>query len=384
MEIGSIIDIRRSLPESVTLRPGDLLNVRVLEVFENRRALVDLGRFRTMADISFAVAAGDELRVRVQETSGQLRLQLIPVPSDLAPPAGSAGGPVIGAAVESLKSIQAWIDQIASASPHRPDAPPLPTELRQLADALRLFVEPLDPASSPEALTRRLREFCEDSGLFLERRLAAAVQRTASGAGEAPAAAGGTAESLERILSTDLKSRLLFLKGFFDGATGRQLVHDRREINGLAEAAAELLADIRAGQAQMARPAAQPAPFQMVHFDLPMAGERCRAGLKIAYGRRPAAGREEGHRAAILLELDRMGAVRADLTLLSTRLSVAVFVADTGLRDLVHRHASEVCEALAPFFEHVAFQVSVSARKIARFMSEDWRPASETQVDVHV
>ncbi|MCK7514487.1 MAG: hypothetical protein MZV70_67705 [Desulfobacterales bacterium] len=34
------------------------------------------------------------------------------------------------------------------------------------------------------------------------------------------------------------------------------------------------------------------------------------------------------------------------------------------------------------FSTHVAFQVSVSARKIARFATEDWRPAGETRVDV--
>ena len=88
MEIGSIIDILRSLPETAALKPGDVLTVKVLEVFENQRALVDLGRFRTLADITFPVAAGDELRVRVQETQGQLRLQLAPTPVDPAPSGG--------------------------------------------------------------------------------------------------------------------------------------------------------------------------------------------------------------------------------------------------------------------------------------------------------
>src|SRR5512136_1790467 len=113
MEIGSIIDILRSLPETAALKPGDLLNVKVLEVFEDRRVLVDLGRFRAMADITFPVAAGDEIRVRVQETQGQLRLQLVPTPGDPVPPAGMAAGPVQAAAVESLQQVQVRIDQLA-------------------------------------------------------------------------------------------------------------------------------------------------------------------------------------------------------------------------------------------------------------------------------
>ena len=384
MEIGSIIDILRSLPETAALKPGDVLNVKVLEVFEDRRALVDLGRFRALADITFPVAAGDEIRVRVQETQGQLRLQLVPVTGDPAPSAGRAAGPVQAVAVESLKQLQVRIDQLAGALQRLPNSQPLPSEFRQVVDALRLFLEPFEPGSSPDALARKLKEFCEDSGLFLEHRLAAAVRSSADRAGGAPPPEAGSAGAPGRILATDLKARLVFLKVFFDSAAGRQLAHDSREVGGLAKAAAELLADIRAGQEQMAKPAAASDPFQMVHFALPLPEDRGRAGLKIAYRRRPAAGTREGHRAAILLQLDRMGAVRADLTLLSAGLNLSIFVSDAGLRDLVNRHAPEVRDALAPFFEHVTVQVSVSPRKIDRFASEDWLPAGETQVDVRV
>ena len=385
MEIGSIMDLLRGPPDTAALKPGDLLNVKVLEVFADRRALVDLGRFRTLAAVTFPVAAGDEIRVRVQETRGQLRLQLVPTSGgDPVPSAGTAAGPAQAAAVESLQQLQVRIDQLAGALQRLPGLPPLPPGLRQVVDALQIFLEPFEPGSNPEAIARKLQEFCEDSGLFLEQRLADALKRAADRAGGAPDPETGPAGSPGRILAADLKARLVFLKGFFDSPAGRQLAHDHRDVGGLAKAAAELLADLRAGQEQMARPAAASDLFQMVHFALPLPDGRGRAGLKIAYRRRPAAGTPEGHRAAILLELDRMGAVRADLTLLNAGLNVSIFVSDSGLREHVNRHAPEVHDALAPFFEHVAVQVSVSPRKIERFASEDWRPAGETQVDVRV
>jgi hypothetical protein len=384
MEIDSNIDILRSLPDTPALKPGDLLNVKVLEVLDNKRALVDLGRFRAVADIIFPVAAGDELRVRVQDIQGQLRLQLVPAPGDPAPLADRAAGPVQAVAVETLKQVQERIDQLTGARRRLPDPQQLPTAARQVMAALRLFSDPIEPGSHPENLARKLKEFCEDSGLFLENRLAAAVKRAAERAGEAPAPAAGSPGTAGRILATDLKARLLVLKEFFDSAAGRQLTHNSRDAAGLATAATELLADIRAGQEQMAKSVSSSDLFQMVHFALPMPDERYRAGLKIAYRRRPAAGQPEGHRAAILLQFDRMGAVRADLTLLNASLTISIFVSDSGLRDLVSRHTPEVHEALAPFFEHVAVQVSVSSRKIARFASEDWLPAGETQVDVRV
>jgi hypothetical protein len=378
MEIGSIIDILRILPESDALKPGDLLNVKVLEVFENQRAVVDLGRFRALAEITFPVVAGDELRVKVREAEGRLSLQLVPSPGEPALPAARAAGPVPAAALDSLHRVWVAIDQLADAAQTLPDfekRSQLPAELRPVTDALRQFLEPFEPGLGAEILARRLKGFCENSGLFLETHLAAALTKTADGTGGMPA---------ERILASDLKARLAMLTVFFESGVGRSLVHGRREFAGLARAAAELLTDIRTGQEQLAKANAEAHPFQMVQFALPMPDARCRAELKIGYGRRPAAGREEGYRAAILLELDRMGAVRADLILQGRHLNISVFVSEAGMRDLVRRHASEVHDALAPFFERVAFQVSVSSRKIAAFASEEWRAPGETQVDVRV
>lgn len=384
MEIGSIIDILRTFPETAALKPGDLLKVKVLEVFEHQRVLVDLGRFRTMAAVTFPLVAGDEIWVRVQETQNRLRLQLAPAPGDPPPSAGPAAGPVQAVSAESLRQVQVRIDQLAGVLQRLPDSQPMPPGPRQVLDALRLYLDPFEPGSGPDAVAGRLREFCDECGLFLEPRLAAAVKKTADRAGGAPAPDDPAPGPPGRLLATDLKARLLVLKNFLDSSVDRQLIRESREMAGLARAATELLADIRAGQEQIAKPASASQPFQMVHFALPMADERHQAQLKIAYRRRRGTGKKEGHRAAVLLQLDRMGAVRADLLLLSRSLSISIFVSNAGLRNLVTRHVPEVREALSAFFEQVGVQVSVSSRKIARFAAEDWLPAGETQVDVRV
>jgi len=372
MAIGSIIDILRIPPEGAALKPGDLLSVKVLEVFENDRAMVDLGRFRAIAETTFPVVAGDELRVRVRETAGRLSLQLVPSPGEAALPTARTAGPVPAAALDGLHRVGDAIDRLADSAQ---TLLPLPPDLRRVLDGLRQLLEPFEPGLGTEILARRLRGFCEGSGLFLETHLAAALAKTADGTEGMP---------VERILASDLKARLAVLTEFFKCGVGRSLAQDSREFAGLARAAAELLTEIRTGQEQLAKAPAETHFFQTVHFALPMPDARCRAKLKIGYGRRPAAGRDEGHRAAILLELDRMGAVRADLILQGRRLNVAVFVSEARMRDLVHRHASEVMDALAPFFDRVDFQASVSSRKIAGFASEEWRAPGETQVDVRV
>lgn len=384
MGIDPIISLLRSLPESAALRPGDRLNVKIVEVLENQRALVSLGGFRTMATVAFPVAAGDELQVQVQAVQEQLQLRLVPAEGGQGASAARAAGPAAASAADLFKELQERIDRLARATAQQPANLQLPAGLRGIAEALRLFSEPLDPGASPAVLAGRLREFCEESGLFLEQRLADIVRKGSGRAGSAPPAEAAAADPAERILATDLKARLLTLKAFFDSAAGRQLMEDSREASGLAKAALELLAGVRAGQAQIGSPTVAADPFQMVHFPLPLPGEPGRGELKIAYRRRRAVGKQEGHRAAIRLDLDRIGAVRADLALLGSCLEVSIFVGSAAVQDLIRRHASEAHEALAPFFERVAVQVSVSSSKIAQFASEDWRPALATRVDVRV
>lgn len=380
MDIGSIIDLQRRLPEGATLKTGDILKVKVLEVFESQRALVDLGRFRTLAEITFPVAAGDELRVQVGESGGRLRLQLAPASPDPAPATGGMEGPLQTDAVAASRPVRERIEGLAGSLERLQDAQPLPGDIRRVVDALRAFWAPLDPRSSPDVLASRLKAFCEDCGLFLERRLADAVLRAGSEDGERRETPAASTHTPERLLSSDLKSRLLFLKAFFEGAAGRELIRDSREIAELARTASEVLADIRGRQEQLT----QPAPFHVVHFALPMPGGVDGAALKVAYGRRRTDAKDQGRRAALLLELDRMGPVRADLTLLQSSLTVALFVASTGLKDLVERHSSEIRDALTPLFDNVSVTVSVSARKIAQFAVEDGRSADETRVDVRI
>jgi hypothetical protein len=284
----------------------------------------------------------------------------------------------------SLGQAQTRIHQLAGAGQQAPASHRLPAGPQQVLEALKILLEPFDLTAGVEAIARKLKEFCDGSGLFLELRLAAALKRAADRDGRAPATTVASPELAGRVLAGDLKARLMLLKAFFETSDGRQLIADSREVAGLARGAAELLADIRAGQEQMAKAAPAAEPVQVVQFALPLPDGRHPARLKIAYRRRRTAGTSGGHRAAILLQLDRMGAVRADLRLLDRSLNISIFVSAAELRDWISRHTAEVRAALAAYFEHVGVQVSVSRRKIAQFAVDEWHASGETQVDVRV
>ena len=122
----------------------------------------------------------------------------------------------------------------------------------------------------------------------------------------------------------------------------------------------------------------------MVHFALPTTDDPHPVQLKIAYWRRRAREKQDGHRAAVLLALDRVGPVRADLFLLGRSLNISIFVSSAELQNVFARHAPDMRAALAEWFDPVGVQVKVSPRTIERFVSEDWRPAGESLVDVRI
>ena len=96
MEIGSLIRIalnagaEKLFLGEMHLRAGDMLRLKVIEVREDNRAIVDFGKFRALAEVAFPVSTGDELTVKVIDTKGQLRLTLVPARADTAPAPGAA------------------------------------------------------------------------------------------------------------------------------------------------------------------------------------------------------------------------------------------------------------------------------------------------------
>jgi hypothetical protein len=64
MDISSLLQaildprLNRSAWFQEIVKPGDVFNLKIIEAQDNHRALVDLGKFRTVAEIKFPVKAG--------------------------------------------------------------------------------------------------------------------------------------------------------------------------------------------------------------------------------------------------------------------------------------------------------------------------------------
>jgi len=381
MDISALISIalgRDAAAPGAALKAGDCLPVRVLAVRDDGKVLVDCGRFRAVAEVTFPVSAGDEFSVRVLDTQATLRLEVV---RPAAPP--SAGRiPVEAPPAEAARALPAGLLRevgmhasrlLASLPPASPagESAGLTAALARVSELL----QPFEPGKGVD-VPGRLADLCRNSGVFLETRLQNEFVRDAADVATGhPAPAAG----VRRVLAADLKAQLAALVHELQAGAGTSAA---RESSELLRSAGTLLGEIVQQQAEITRHADDARQMTLIHFSLPLSIREGAARLKVGFPRRRRRGRPGGHRAALLVELDRLGPVRADLQLTDNCLTADLFVSRAELKAAVEGELAALQAGLAPLFESVRTSVRVSAKKVADFEWEDLRPARAGRLDV--
>ena len=385
MEIGSLIRIalnagaEKLFLDEMPLRAGDLLRLKVIDVREDNRALVDFGKFRALAEVAFPVAAGDELTVKVIDTQGPLRLSLVPAGAETAP-TPAAAEPVRPFAAQSLTQLRQQLELVAEVIARTPGQA-ASGAIRSAIEDLRLFLAPLQTDAGAAQTTPRVQSLCEDSGIFFEKRLEIALSR-AIAEGEAAGPPPADHPQVRRILAEDLKARLSAIKHLFESQAADLPAAGLRAAAAFVTSADGLLTEIVRQQERIAARRDETEAFQVIHFSLPLkdAGEGAR--LKIGYPSRRQGATREGFRAALLLALDRLGPTRIDLFMLERSLSLTFFVTSRTAQETVEAHSGDLKPALETLFDNVSVSVRVSEQKIADFEYEDPLPAGGRRLDV--
>lgn len=366
-----------ALLPGAALEAGERLAVRVLEIREDGKVLVDCGRFRAVAEVAFPVSVGDEFTVRVLETQGTLRLEVVrPSPTGAgvsAEPHATEAASVVPAPL--LRDVQVQADRLLAVLPRTPMLED-PGALQSAAARITELLRPLEPGQGPD-VPGRIQDLCRNSGLFLESRLQDELARDPA---EAAAARPVNTAAVRRIMAADLKAQLSTLVHELE--TGAPASNAVRESSELLRSARALLAEIVQQQADLTRTTDESRQMTLIHFSLPLNTPQGAARLKVGFPRRKGRGHSGGHRAALLVDLDRLGPVRADLQLSDGVLTADLFVRSAELKPVVEEHASELRSGLAPLFEAVRVAVRVSEKKIADFEWEDLRPTLAGRLDV--
>ena len=392
MDISSLLQaifdprLNRSAWIQEIIKPGDVFNLKIIEVKDDQRVLIDLGKFRALAEVKFPVKPGAELSAKVASTDGQLRLQLIDSGSkDITGPKNVLGRIEI-LSFDVFNRLQSNIKQTFRQILSLPDSQQPPKHVSDILAALNSHFESIDLSKPVAKWLPLLRLYVENSGFFFEKKLADIIRQLH----QRPQGEGGHARELLRapqinkVLANDLKPILFMLKGFLDNSDLGTKLLNARNFTSFQNSLDMLLADIFNQQSRAAHKHELPDPHHVFSFTLPLKENQHKTKLKFYFPKKNKNGSENGFKISVFLDMDKIGEIRADFFLLKKDLAITFFVSDDARRITIEEHFEEISTQLDPLFESLILKTVVSPKKIKNFHREDLDLGSDKQVDLRI
>ena len=366
------------------IKPGDVFRLTVIDVKDNQHALVDLGKFRAMAEVKFPVQAGAELLVKVTDAGGQLRLQLIDPDSGALSSSKEDHSQLKILSFELFDRIQSDIRQTAHHILNLPDEQLPPEHIRRALATLDAHFATIDLGRNLQRWLPLLKSTIEDGGLFFEKKVADIVRQLAGGAESELAAKLMQSSGIKKLLAQDLKPALLMLREYLETPDSISKFLNSKNFSSFKGALDMLLADIGSQHSRAVQRHDLPDPHQVFSFVIPLKENRKKAWLKLYCPKKKRNGSREEFRISLLLDLDRLGEIRTDLALIKKDLCVTFFVKNDTSKKRLDDGFAELHQSLKSLFDYLILKTVVSEKKIQDFHHEDLDPGDDRQIDLRI
>jgi hypothetical protein len=390
MDISSLLQaifdpqLNRSAWVQEIIKPGDVFRLKVIEVKDDHRALVDLGKFRALAEVKFPVKAGADLLVKVTGTEGQLQLQLIDSESRAVGGSKNGSGQLKILSFELFNRIQSDIRQAVHQILNLPDNQLPPEHISRALATLDAHFESIDLNRNMEKWLPLLKARVEDAGFFFEKKLADIIRQLAIRPESDLARELIRSPEIKQILTQDLKPTLFMLKEYLESPESIAKFLDSKSLSSFKGTLDMLLADISNQQSRATQRHELPDPFQVFSFVLPLKENQKKAQLKLYCPKKKQNGSRAGFKISLLLDMDRIGEIRTDFFLMKRDLSITFFVKDDASKKQFENHFEEIRESLNSLFDYLILKTVVSEKKIQDFHHEDLDLGGDRQIDLRI
>lgn len=390
MDISSLIkaifdsQLSRSAWMQEMVSPGDVFRLRIIDLRDNHRALVDFGRFRAMAEIKFTVQKGDELLVKVIETEGQLRLQLIDPDSKAFTGSKNTIKNLEILSSDVFNKIQSDIKLAASQILNLPDSRLPPEPICRAIAALDAHFATIDLNEAVTKWFPLLKSYVENSGFFFETKLEGIIHKLEEHHPSQLAKALADAPEIKQIFAKNLKPILLMLKEYLEAQDPNARLLATKSFPGLKNMLEILLSDIVNQQNRAVHRHELPEPHHVFLCAIPLKEKRQAAALKLYCPKKKKNGLKAGFKISVFLEMERIGEIRADFFLLKKDLAITFFVKDNSIKKQFEECFTEIRNALDPFFDYLILKAVVSGKKIKDFHHEDLDLGQDRQIDLRI
>jgi len=365
------------------LEPGNTLKLKIIGL-QGDRALIDLGNFRTTADIKIPVTLGEELTVKVLEAGRQLKLGVIN--SDQKNPGVSEtpGQRLQAPPAENLNKIGNELSRILNHVADLSGDKKSPSSIFNVLARLNSYFEPFELKEIMAELLPRLKSHFDNSGIFFEKSLERIISQALEEKDGPPTKSLADLSEIKAVFSRDLKPNLLLLQHFLEGKETLQKIFDPNTLAVLKGAVDSLLADITRQQGRAVTQLESTDPFQVFVYTLPLKEGDQAAKLKIFYEKKQKSGLKEGFQISLLLSMNRLGDVRTDFFLLGNDLNLTFYVTEPSTKIAIQDNFQELDDLLHGLFDQVQLKVIVSDKKVKDFDRPDVQMTGNHKVDLRI
>lgn len=366
------------------LRVGDKLVGRVIEVKSNRKALIDFGRFRALAELEFPVKKGEVINVKVIEKGVPLRLSL----NGVGPVStGGAKKTVTLGEFPSKNLLKELRSQIKDPL-YSPDSinkgKSVPLEVKNAIIKINSHFQPIDISKNIAQLSSQLKTLTEESGIFYEKKIEKIIETLLQSKKNIVSKEINQTPELKNVINKDLKPNLLILRDFLDGKDFMSKISGTKNLEGIRNTVEKLLTEILARQSDTGFRPIKSESIQVYTYLLPLKEVEQDARIRIYYPKKNRSKSKDGFRVSLLLIMDQIGQIRTDFFLIEKNLDISFFVSEGNIKKCLDDHLEGLRESLNDHFNNLTVRVVVSEKKIDEFEFEDLIPLSSGLIDVKV
>ncbi len=262
----------------------------------------------------------------------------------------------------------------------------IPPDVKAAIYNLRQALDPLLPEGDTTKLAGRIKVLVENCGLYFEKRLEKAIETSSGQLPESMKTEDLVRQpGIRHLMATDVKPNLLILKQFLDKSDQNVPSIKEQPLETMKRVVSKMLDHMEQQQQSAIQRPGKPELLQAFTHMMVLTGENRDARLKVYYAKK---GRPATHdtqpRISLLLEMDRMGTVRADLWMAEGNLNITFYVQDEKAKRAVENEQKRIGGVLANTFTTVSVGVVISEKKIAAFEGEDLKRTDHRQLDVTV
>ncbi len=346
--------------------------------------MVDFGRFRALSDLGFSVKQGEVINVKVVDIGVPLRLRRYDVDPQVAPKNRKS---LVMGAFPPRRLLQELQTHMKQALPAAEQAQRGRSGLGEFAAAIKNVVshfEPMDMQRPVPEISGRLKRFMEESGIFYEKKLEKVIDKFMHLRGDPALKDASEAYQIKNIAKKDIKANLLVMREFLAGKEGLLKALGVRDHETLRNAVEKLLTETTVRQNDTGLKPLRTETVQVFTYLLPVKELEQEAKIKAYYPRKHRTQSEEGFRISLLLAMEKIGPIRADLFLKDRNLAIDFFVIDPQVKEYLNTHLKDLEYVLDDFFDNLSLKVGLSEQKIENFEFEDLASLSEGLIDLKV